>query len=148
MTDSAAWGQIPHFGIIVSARSYDGTNLCDNAPGACSGASWMSELGTYEFDLYSSPAFPTDSIRFALSWPAEWEFVELAVCNAFLDSGEPWVRGSPLWFSFPGCRNDGRPIMRIVLNCTVPGRFRVVILRAICVIMNGTRTPSTIIGSK
>jgi hypothetical protein len=85
----------------------------------------MTQLGTYEFDLYTAD-FRSNSVRFALTWPSAWELVELALCNAILDSGEPWVRGSPLLLDYTTCRRDDRPFMRMVFNCTVPGRFSVV----------------------
>jgi hypothetical protein len=122
----SSWGQIPFPVLNVSAREYDGTNLCDNVPDRCGGVSWISELGTYEFDVYPSMwSTGSDSIRFGVSWPAEWELVEFALCDAVFDFGEPWAPGSGAWLHYTECRDDHRPIMRIVLNCTVPGRFSV-----------------------
>lgn len=131
LTSSTAIAQTPPTLFSVTARPAKPGNTCANAPTACDGATVVSSIGSYEFDIYSPVAYPhytmdVDSVRFALEWPEEWTALSYTLCDGALLHGDPLIPGEGLDVGFSACRQnwvDIAPFLTVTIDCTTPGRL-------------------------
>ena len=125
---STASAQIPVPLVTVSARTFDASNTCDNAPWECNGATTVSTPGVMEFDVYGPEEGGSflESVRFSLSWPEDWTALSWEMCaGGDLLDGDPGTAGSPITVGFSCEEHVGLPFLRLIIDCTTPGRFSI-----------------------
>lgn len=116
-----AHAQIEPEWLTVSVRAASQTNTCANVPVFCMGTTHVADVGLHEFAVTAAPwSEASDSMQFALEWPANWVLQSTEMCAGILVSGNPAERGSTLRFTVANCDYD-EPLIRMVMDCQVPG---------------------------
>ncbi|MCA9726346.1 MAG: hypothetical protein KC729_01605 [Candidatus Eisenbacteria bacterium] len=117
--NAAAQLRLPE--IVLGVRPYAESLTCDDAPRPCDAAYAADEIGVFEFLVYTLEY--ARELRFGLDWPAEWQVLSWETCHPGELDGDPTQPGHGFSFQFAGCTDGTIPILRIVMDCTVPGRF-------------------------
>lgn len=116
-------GQLMFSALSVTARPFDAGMDCSTAPLFCEGRSSYLELGTYEFDIQLMDIEEISAARFSLTWPPDWTLLEWSNCSSATIYGDVTVNGAGILMTFDGCLIVGETVLRMVFDCTTPGRF-------------------------
>lgn len=117
-----ASGQVLCMYPTISSRT---PGTCADAPLRCAGRSHELTIGSYEFDIYPHELCPSDlaGMKFGLTWPAAWTLVSWETCPGTTAIGSLAEPGDGLELVFDPCTDGDTAVVRVVMDCTVPGRI-------------------------